>query len=425
MRLRTTTTTTYEQQNQNHKKNPMTVFTYALKAPESRRQYPRRLKIFLDYLELEGNLEQQAEEFYLTAISNQAWVEESLMAFIAYEKERSKNGEISDSTIPNYYRATKLFCEMNDITLNWKKIARGLPRAGKAANDRPPTIAEIKKLMEYPDRRIKPIVKTMVSSGVRIGAWDYLRWKHITPTFQKESNEVIAAKLTVYAGDSEEYFTFITPGAYHCLKEWMDFRKDYGESITGESGVMRDLWQTTNIKYGAKLGLATCPKKLKSSGIKRLLERALWEQGLRQPLCVGVRRHEWKAAHGFRKFYKSRAEQTMRPINVEITMGHNIGISASYYRPTEQEVLEDYLKAVDLLTVDGDKVMLQKQVEELNEKSENNDFLIRAKLSFKENEIEDLRQKDSMNRDAIATLSDQLSKVIQEIDLLKKERQSI
>lgn len=46
--------------------------------------------------------------------------------------ERSKKGEISVSTIPNYYRATKLFCEMNDIVLNWKKIAQGLPRAGKA-----------------------------------------------------------------------------------------------------------------------------------------------------------------------------------------------------------------------------------------------------------------------------------------------------
>jgi hypothetical protein len=66
----------------------------------------------------------------------------------------------------------------------------------------------------------------MVSSGVRIGAWDYLRWKHVTPIFEKDSNEVIAAKLTVYAGDSEEYFTFITPEAYRSLNEWMDFRRD-------------------------------------------------------------------------------------------------------------------------------------------------------------------------------------------------------
>jgi hypothetical protein len=78
----------------------MTVFTYALKAPESKRQYPRRLKIFLDYLRLEWNLEQQAEYFYLKAVSNHEWVEESLMSFIAFEKERSKNVEISDSTSP-------------------------------------------------------------------------------------------------------------------------------------------------------------------------------------------------------------------------------------------------------------------------------------------------------------------------------------
>jgi hypothetical protein len=153
----------------------MTVFMYALKAPESRRQYPRRFKIFLDYLGLKGGLEEQVQEFYLKAIENHQWAEELLMSFIGYEKERSKKGEISVSTIPNYYRATKLFCGMNDVVLNWKKIARGLPRAGKAANDRAPTIEEIRKLVEYPDRRIKAVVYTMVSSGIRIEARDYLK----------------------------------------------------------------------------------------------------------------------------------------------------------------------------------------------------------------------------------------------------------
>ena len=123
------------------------------------------------------------------------------------------------------------------------------------------------------------------------------------------------------------------------------------------------------MSYGAKFGLATFPKKLKSSAIKRLIERALWEQGIRHTLAPGTKHHEWKAAHGFRKFYKSRTEQVMRPINVEITMGHDIGVSASYYKPTEREVLEDYLKAVDLLTINGDKIILQKQVLELKEKS--------------------------------------------------------
>ena len=216
------------------------------------------------------------------------------MKFIRFQKERATAGEISNSTIPNYYRATKLFCEMNDIILNWKKIARGLPRIIEAANDRAPTLEEIRKLLEYPDRRIKPIVYTMISSGIRIGAFDYLKWKHIIP-YNDGSGEVLAARVVVYAGDSEEYYSFITPEAYRALKGWMDFRASYNEKISGESWVFRDLWQTTNITYGANLGLAAYPKKLKSSGIKRIIERALWEQGLRHPLKAGIRRHEWKA----------------------------------------------------------------------------------------------------------------------------------
>jgi hypothetical protein len=34
----------------------------------------------------------------------------------------------------------------------------------------------------------------------------------------------------------------------------------------------------------------------------------------------------------------------MKPINVERTMAHDLGVSESYWRPTEREVLEDYLK---------------------------------------------------------------------------------
>jgi hypothetical protein len=203
----------------------------------------------------------------------------------------------------------------------------------------------------------------MVSSGIRLGAWDYLRWKHVTP-LTGSTGELLAARISVYAGDPEEYYAFITPEAFNSLKNWMEFRSKYGEKISGDSWIMRDIWQTSNMKYGAKFGLATNPKKLKSSGIKRLIEHALWEEGLRSRLQEGVKRHEWKAVHGFRKFYKTRTEQMMKPINVEITMGHNVGLSASYYKPSEREVLNDYLSAVDLLTI-SEENRLRKRVEKL------------------------------------------------------------
>jgi integrase len=54
--------------------------------------------------------------------------------------------------------------------LPWSKINRGLPRGRHYADDRIPTLDEIRKLLEYPDRRMKAIVYTMVSSGIRLGA---------------------------------------------------------------------------------------------------------------------------------------------------------------------------------------------------------------------------------------------------------------
>ena len=78
----------------------------------------------------------------------------------------------------------------------------------------------------------------------------------------------------------------------------------------------------------------------------------------------------------------------MKPINVEITMGHDLGISESYWRPTEAEVLEDFLKAVPLLTINGQNVPLQKQIKELTEKTTDNAYLLKAKLQEKDLRID-------------------------------------
>jgi len=95
----------------------------------------------------------------------------------------------------------------------------------------------------------------------------------------------------------------------------------------------------------------------------------------------------------------------MKPINVELTMGHNIGISASYYKPTEKEILDDYLKAVDLLTVQ-DENRLQRKVNELTLKNEDNNYIIKGKLSEKDKQIDTLMRKQEKFEALIQTLVD-------------------
>ena len=43
---------------------PIERFLLALKAPESKRQYPKRLESFFDFLKLEGSFEQKTMTFY-------------------------------------------------------------------------------------------------------------------------------------------------------------------------------------------------------------------------------------------------------------------------------------------------------------------------------------------------------------------------
>jgi hypothetical protein len=374
----------YDFQDNNVRIDPYSLFLHAMKSPVTKKKYSRRLEMFFDFIKIPGeNLEERCLYFVNSQKDNVNWVFTNILKFVLFHKERIHKKEISGATLINYLKAIKLFCEMSDISINWKKITRGLSRGKRYANDRIPTLEEIRKIVEYPDRRIKPIVCTMCSSGIRLGAWDYLKWKHIIP-IRNDKNEVIAAKVKVYADEEEEYFSFISLEAYSHLNEWMAYRENAGELIT------KDIWDVTT---PTGKGIASVPVKLKSSGIKRLMERALFAQGIRTTLEKGKKRHEFQVDHGYRKFFKTRCEiGGMKPINIEKLLSHSTGISDSYYRATEQELLDDYLKAMDSLTID-ERNKLKKRIDKLEEKNEDETYIIKAKLQEKDEQIKCIQIK--------------------------------
>jgi integrase len=314
------------------------LFREAVRSEETWEKYERLFWRFSNWVKL-------SPDQFLAKAADAKWTEAKLIEYIALQKERARRKEISEGTVLNFKKPIKLFLDMNDVNISWKRVNRVLPSARRYAVDRAPTVEELRSLVRYPDIRVEVIALTMLSSGIRVGAWDWLRVGNIFPV--NRDGNIITAKIVVYEGEPEEYVTFVTPEAYEAIQRYLQFRELHGEKITPSSPLMRDLFRTVDMKTRCK-GDVNRVVRLKHSGVKHLIDRALWRTGIR---TEKKRRHEFAVDHGFRKFFKTRTEQVMKPINVEWVMNHATGISDSYYRPTENELLEDYLKAVPLLTI--------------------------------------------------------------------------
>jgi hypothetical protein len=139
--------------------NPWTLYLYSMKSPVTRDKYQKRLGKFFDFIGLEGStIEERSRAFVEMARKDSNWTFNNILRFIQFQNSRVIQKEISGATVRNYVKSIKLFCDMADLPVAWKKITRGLPRGRRYTDDRIPTIEELTKLLEYPDRRTKAIV---------------------------------------------------------------------------------------------------------------------------------------------------------------------------------------------------------------------------------------------------------------------------
>jgi hypothetical protein len=303
------------------------------------------LRVFLNFSGIPGDFMSQLDAFIEHAHSDPAWAYTLVDSFMGQQALRVKRGEVKASGVSNYLKAIKLFSKDNEIELDWKKLGRLLPTSGSAADDRAPSLDEVHLLLTYPDRRIKPVVLAMASGGFRVGAFEMMNCGHVQPI--KVEGQIIAARVTVYAGTAAEYVTFITPEAYRAILEYIDYRQKQGEDISEASPLIRDLFAPDK---GGK-GIADVPRRLKSIGVKRLIEDGWRGSGIRSRLEKGKHRHEFPSANGFRRFFRANAERTMTSSHVKALMGGSATPKKRDQGPTEAELLKDYLKAVRNLTV--------------------------------------------------------------------------
>ncbi|HXS59852.1 MAG TPA: hypothetical protein VN703_03460 [Candidatus Sulfopaludibacter sp.] len=98
-------------------------------------------------------------------------------------------------------------------------------------------------------------------------------------------------------------------------------------------------------------------------------------------------------------------------------MSHSssMGLSKNYYKPTEKEVLDDYLKAVDLLSFFENNKILDKKVKELEAQNKNTDYIIKGKLQEKDEQIKSLT-------DQFSSMRDMLNKMVKGISETKDQK---
>jgi hypothetical protein len=122
-----------------------------------------------------------------------------------------------------------------------------------------------------------------------------------------------------------------------------------------------------------------------------------------------IRRYEWKMNHGFRKFFQTNAEPKMKSLDVMTLMGQDTGLAASYNKPTVEMLLDEYLKAVDNLTIN------KTSHSQMNEEMVKNQQALAAEIQAKDQDMQALRNE------ILETKAAQQKKKEDEMQVLKEQ----
>ena len=408
----------------------------AIRSPATRDPYERKLLGFLKRANL------TPDGFAQSAKESPSAAEKKILSLLSPDRLRIERGEITAGTVNNWLKAVRLFLEMNDVILNWKKIKRMLPTIRRYALDRVPTLEELREILDAADVRGKALTLVLVSSGLREGAVPSLRVSNYSEiraplsdtgsTMNSGSNgsingggpQLLAGKLVIYHGEPESYSSIISPEACIALDKYLDFRREHGEQITESSPLFRDRFdpvqaldngKPSNNNSGSNSDEHSLPsaRTIKNEtmiyGIRKydhpevmpITEHSIRQYYNKLLRSIGIRkekkkRHEF-SVHGFRKYFKTKAELAgVKPAVVEMLMGHSLrSLSDSYFKPSESELLNEYLKASDALSINATQ-KLKLEVERLEAGI--------SELEDKNRRIEELERKQRQLAPKISNL---------------------
>ncbi|MGC2428381.1 MAG: site-specific integrase [Nitrososphaeraceae archaeon] len=215
-----------------------------------------------------------------------------------------------------------------------------------------------RNLIDISDLRFKVVISVLASTGMRIGAIAPLKLSNI----EKNPKQGVY-KFTIYENTKDQYITFCSPECASYIDSYLEYRTRSGEKLTKDNFLIREQFDINDIEQIRKQG-----KGISKDSIANILYSLAIKSGLRTTKhnsLIGKERKAVPLAHGFRKFMTTQlVNSKVNPEIREMLLGHRIGLASAYYRPTEDEMLDEYMKAVDNLTINPEN-RLRRKVEKL------------------------------------------------------------
>jgi len=313
------------------------LFEQSIKSEYTRRVYTTCLK---KYFEFPGSSK-------FINMTDTRKIEDHITDFITSMKKEGK----SFRAIYNYVSAICKYYRMKRVSLDTKHIREYLPEFKKSKKDRPYEYEEIRRLLDIADERMRTVILLLASTGMRIGAIPGLRLRNI------EKVEIDAAtsiyKIMVYEGFKEEYITFTTPECTVAIDSYLKMRERYGEKLNTNSFVIREQFDVRD-----PFAISKCKEVKANTLTGKLIDLAV-RAGIRQKELLegkphGTIRNDVPITHGFRKFFTSQLVKSDLKSELRwLLEGHNLKANdPAYVRTQEEDLLEQYQKGIDNLTID-------------------------------------------------------------------------
>jgi integrase len=320
-------------------------FVNALRSPITRKVYDNILKRFMEFCNV-GHPDELLQK-------DPRMIQATIIDWIT--SLRNPPRSLSHASLNINKSAILTFYQMNDVTLNSKKIGRYLGERQRQHKDRAYTREEIHQLLEISDERMKVVILLFASCGLRPGALPDLKMRHL-----HYLEEYGMYKIAVYEGHEKEYFTFCTPECAKAIKSYLEYRQRCGERLTDNSPLIRRQFDRLDIDQVRN------PRPLKLRGINMLLDQILYKSGVhklepRTEDHTKDKRKDTARATGFRKFVITNMAEAGVDFEIrESLVGHSLGLSGRYLRHSEQTTIMEYLKAVDSLTINEENRLKRK-----------------------------------------------------------------